>query len=206
MDRTSNSSSVTRQIPMHGSKRHVRIDHVEDLQDLSGPASDARDEVDFAGFAVPEVLVRPELPVARALRPPGQRVPLAAAEVAEIEQPAIVLSMLHDLVGLAGLQGMVRSQAQAVCRFRLRVICRSRHGYDCEERDEGEWMSHEMRVNAVCCYRDFAPIRTNAIRHGASVRTLHAWFVPRWTSTSPCFISTSPSSMTAQTSPARTMA
>ena len=51
-----------------------------------------------------------------------------------------------------------------------------------------------------------AAIRMNTTRQGASLRLLHAWFVPRCTRQSPAFKSVSPSSISAQISPDRTIA
>src|SRR5690606_26640237 len=46
-----------------------------------------------------------------------------------------------------------------------------------------------------------ASIKTKPTMQGLSLLLLHEWLVPRWTSTSPAVMRTSPSSMTAQISP-----
>ncbi len=57
------------------------------------------------------------------------------------------------------------------------------------------------------CWLIPAPsMRTNAILQSRLVRLDHEWLVARWMSTSPFFISVSPSSIIAQISPSRTMA
>src|SRR5438093_12016464 len=51
-----------------------------------------------------------------------------------------------------------------------------------------------------------APTRMKATSAGSFERLLQAWLVARWMSTSPAFMEVSPSSITAQISPDRTMA
>ena len=65
------------------------------------------------------------------------------------------------------------------------------------EKVGGHRRAHHAKPDDADALRHFALTRTTATMHGSLPRTLHEWFVPRCTSTSPARSSFSPVSMMA---------